>query len=73
MKIFFNKISIILTNISLKVKNFFEIADDDFFLNIKSIIDGKYHWNPKGAFREVKAGDSPADPPRGMILFQKIN
>lgn len=37
------------------------------------MIDGKYHWNPKGAFRGVKAGDSPADPPIGMILFQKIN
>ncbi|MEN4759614.1 hypothetical protein ABEG63_04665 [Chryseobacterium sp. C39-AII1] len=34
-------------------------------------IDGKYPWQPQGAYNDVKAGDFPLGPPNCMCLFQK--
>ncbi len=58
----------------LKIKKYFEIADDDDFKKYKDsdkMIDNKYHWNPLGAFNGVKAGSTPKGPPEGMTIFSK--
>ena len=32
-----------------------------------------YRWQPQGAYRDVKAGDTPYGPPNCLCLFRKEN
>lgn len=64
------KVGGVLNNIGI------DIPSDDNFTEYKKfdkMLENKYHWNSKGAFRGVKAGSTPVNPPQGMMIFQKIN
>lgn len=53
-----------------------KIFDDDEFSNYKKEekkIDNKFTWQPQGAYRDVKAGDTPHGPPNCLCLFRKEN
>ena len=52
-----------------------KIFDDEFrnYKKEEKEIDNKFIWQPQGAYRDVKAGDTPYGPPNCLCLFRKEN